>query len=339
MIRKRRKVKEPYRDLLEALYGIAVLIDFDRSLRVDIGGDHQITAFVALVDLQSKSIDYQQIGYEYLNSPLKTDRKWFAEILGDPVQHKSVEEYFSKARQNAISRSSWKKLSSENSTNRAVGEDAVTMYEWLRKKAEFEIRWHKQMLVEAERHAAKAPRKKVSIERAIDATQVPFVVADLETTGLSANQHEITEVAAILVNPDGTVTSEFSALVKTVNPIPSRITELTGIDDNLVRTEGRHLKSVLEEFLSHTTGRPIFFHHAPFDQGFLNAACEAHGLRLDNEIYDTLPIARKAWPTLGQYKLGTLTEFLELNQPNHRALQDAKAALAVLLASRDTLDL
>ena len=337
MIRSRRKASESYQDLLEALYGLAVLIDFERSLRVKIGHYEMPSVYVALEDLRNMPIDYQKIGFESLRSPLKTDRKWFIENFGEPMQHIAAEDYFSSIRQLAISRSCWKSFSQEHSLKGSAEDINASMSRWITEKVAFEIKWEKIAIAESEQRVARAPRKRTSVKKSIEATRIPFVVADLETTGLSANQHEITEVAAILVNPDGTVTSEFSSLVKTDNLVPTRITELTGIDDKMLRKKGRHLKPVLEEFLSHTADRPIFFHNAPFDQGFLNAACEAHGLRMQNEIYDTLPLARKAWPSLGQYKLGTLAEFLELEQPGHRALQDARAALSVLLASRDTL--
>lgn len=338
MIRSCRKTARPYQNLLEAMYGLAVLIDFARSLNAYIKHHESSSVFVSLSDLQNIQIDYQKIGYEFLKSPLKTDRKWFVEYFGEPIDHMPIEDYFSHIRQVAISRSCWKRFSTEHSLKGPAAEINALMSQWLRKETAFDIKWEKIAAADLQKRASSPPtRKRTSVKKAIEATRVPFAVADLETTGLSANQHEIIEVAAILVNPDGMPTHEFTSLVKTDNPIPSRITELTEIDDDLIRTEGRHLKPVLEEFLSLTAGRPIFFHHAPFDQGFLNAACEAHGLKLDNEIYDTLPIARKAWPSLGQHKLGTLAEFLKLDQPNHRALQDARAALSVLLASREIL--
>lgn len=337
MIRSRRKLAEPYQDLLEAMYGLAVLIDLESSLNANIKHHESSSVFVPLKDLQNIPIDYQKIGYEFLKSPLQTDCKWFVENFGEPMDHMSIEDYFSQIRRIAISRGFWKRFSTEHSLKGTAAEINALMSQWLRKEAASDIKWEKIAITEVKQHTVTTQKKTVPVEKAIKATQVPFVVADLETTGLNANQHEITEIGAILVDPDGTITSEFSSLIKINNSIPSRITELTGIDDNLVRAEGRNLKEVLEEFLGHTKGRPIFFHYAPFDQSFLNAACEAYGLKLENEIYDTLPIARKAWPSLGQYKLSTLAEFLELDQPNHRALQDARATLSVLLASRDTL--
>lgn len=57
-------------------------------------------------------------------------------------------------------------------------------------------------------------------------------------------------------------------------------------------------------------------------------------MNLTNPVLDTLSLARQAWPSLGTYKLAALAEHVGASVPNHRALAEAKAALAVLLAAR-----
>src|SRR5688572_22493691 len=56
----------------------------------------------------------------------------------------------------------------------------------------------------------------------------PVVYVDIETTGGSARNSRVLEVAAIRVEPDGSV-REFSSLLDPETYIPSNITSITGI--------------------------------------------------------------------------------------------------------------
>jgi DNA polymerase III epsilon subunit-like protein len=78
----------------------------------------------------------------------------------------------------------------------------------------------------------------------------------------------------------------------------------------------------------------VFFHNAPFDAGFLKTASNKTRLKFTNQVHDTLPMARQAWPSLGTYKLAVLAEHIGAPAPTHRGLTDVKATLAVLLAAR-----
>ncbi|MBL0123637.1 MAG: 3'-5' exonuclease [Betaproteobacteria bacterium] len=164
--------------------------------------------------------------------------------------------------------------------------------------------------------------------------RVPFAVADLETTGFSAASCEIIEIAAVLVDPDGSITGEMSVLVKPVKPIPTEITRLTGITQEEVDRAGLALAEALTRFKAAVGGRGVFFHNAPFDRGFLVAGTATSGVRVTNAILDTLPVAQTAWPDLASYKLSTLASYVGVTTPPHRALADSRAALAVLLAAR-----
>ena len=61
-----------------------------------------------------------------------------------------------------------------------------------------------------------------------------YVCFDLETTGLSPLQCEIIEIAADLVC-QGEIQKRFHTYVKPNTLIPTRITELTGITDEMVK--------------------------------------------------------------------------------------------------------
>lgn len=59
--------------------------------------------------------------------------------------------------------------------------------------------------------------------------------------------------------------------------------------------------------------------------------------RKENELRAitlSLPLARRAWPSLPDHKLPTLAEHIGVHGGAHRGLADSKAALAVLLAAR-----
>ena len=61
-------------------------------------------------------------------------------------------------------------------------------------------------------------------------SEAEFVVVDLETTGLSTRDCSILEVGAVRIRKLGCVDS-FETLVRPGKPVPSRIADLTGIDD------------------------------------------------------------------------------------------------------------
>ena len=75
-------------------------------------------------------------------------------------------------------------------------------------------------------------------------------------------------------------------------------------------------------------------HNAPFDLGFLRAACGACGLPWPAfAVLDTVAVARQALVQgeVPDCKLATLASFFETPAaPRHRALADARATAAVL---------
>lgn len=335
VIRERRKAKQPCNDLLCALYNSCVLADFAESLAFEGMPVHAMTRYVDIRELQGIRIDYLSMGYQCIQALSKTDVKWLVEAFGEPAEYQSFDVVWPNIRRNAVSRYCWEELRSANETARSLGLPQKTMAEWLRELVKRNIGYHKEWLERTAAREAQLAEVVAVIEAAWTATQAPFAVADLETTGLKADSAEIIELAAVLVNPDGTVTSEFSVLIKPQRPVPAEITRLTGITQDEIDTEGQPLTHALAAFLDHVGERPVFFHNAPFDQGFLSAACTKTRLKFKNRVYDTLPLARRAWPSLGTYRLGALAEQVGAVAPKHRALGDAHAALAVLLAARD----
>ncbi len=171
----------------------------------------------------------------------------------------------------------------------------------------------------------------------LTAMSQPFVVVDVETTGLDAETDELLEIGAVLADPSGAVTQEFSVLVRPSREVPFAITELAGITQAMVDAEGRPLSVALRQFLGRIGDRPLLCHNAPFDASFLQAAARAAKLHFRNPVHDTMPLVRKAWPELGSYRLSALVARACGRRPTHRALSDARATLDVLLAARKAL--
>ncbi|OZI78031.1 DNA polymerase III subunit epsilon [Bordetella genomosp. 12] len=164
-----------------------------------------------------------------------------------------------------------------------------------------------------------------------------FVVADLETTGLSASSCEILEFAAVAVDIEGRITREFSQVVRIAGRVPAFIARLTGISQQEVTRQGQPIEQVFGDFRAFVGAAPVFFHNAAFDTRFLQATSQRCGLPFDNDTYCTLRLARHAWPELPSHKLGILAAHLGAATPTHRALADVHTTVAVALAARARL--
>jgi DNA polymerase-3 subunit epsilon len=162
--------------------------------------------------------------------------------------------------------------------------------------------------------------------------EVTFCVVDLETTGLAADACGITEIGAVKVK-GGEIIGEFGTLVNPGEPIDPRVTRLTGITDEMV-AGAPGIESVLPAFLEFAHGATLVAHNAGFDIGFLRHACELTDTRWPRPpVVDTVVLARRLTEKseVPNRRLGTLARlFGSPVTPNHRALDDARATVAVL---------
>ena len=162
--------------------------------------------------------------------------------------------------------------------------------------------------------------------------EIEFAVIDLETTGWSPGAAAITEVAAVRVR-GGRRQGEFASLVNPGVPVPPGIEDLTGISDWMLAAAPK-LPAVLPGLLDFADGCVLVAHNAPFDVGFLRAACAECGLAWPRfTVLDTVMLARQLMnpDEVPDCKLGTLAGFFKARTtPSHRALADARATADVL---------
>lgn len=155
-----------------------------------------------------------------------------------------------------------------------------------------------------------------------------YVVFDIETTGLDVDRDQIIEISAIRVR-DGEERENFYTLVAAEKTLPKKCTELTGITDDLLASNGVPLKRAVQTFLEFVSDNPIVAHNASFDCGFIQVACEECDLDdFDNGAIDTIDLAKMRLPQAANYRLGTLASILNLdNKHPHRAGSDCEVTL------------
>lgn len=166
-----------------------------------------------------------------------------------------------------------------------------------------------------------------------------FICFDIETTGLSAARDKITEIGAVKVE-NGVITDTFSTFANPEMPIPQKITQLTGITDDMVKDAPSQSKAV-GAFLEFAGDNVLVAHNAPFDTSFIAKACEDMGREYNYTSIDTVAISRAILTDIKNCKLDTVAKFLRLGDFNHhRATDDAEmlARIFINLCQRLTDD-
>ena len=151
-----------------------------------------------------------------------------------------------------------------------------------------------------------------------------FVAFDIETTGFLAGMDQITEVAAVRFEK-GQPTSVYTTLVNPKRDIPIKVTQITGITDEMVRDKPS-IDEVLDDFAEFCSRDILVAHNAPFDFEFLASDIRKFESKAPQGlVFDSCAMARNVFPGLLNYKLGTLVNYLNISSTEsfHRAKEDA----------------
>lgn len=150
-----------------------------------------------------------------------------------------------------------------------------------------------------------------------------YIALDLETTGLSAEKDKIIEIAAIKIDPDGTILEEYHSLVQPHVKLPKIIINLTGITDQ--ELEGAPtIDDIRDDVIAFIGDAPILGHSVQFDIDFL----EASGIETGKTVLDTFQLAQTLLPNETSYSLEVLSDKFGLtHESKHRADDDTKVAI------------
>ena len=162
-----------------------------------------------------------------------------------------------------------------------------------------------------------------------------FCVTDIETTGQKPEDSEIIEIATVKVE-NGKIKEDFCSYIKPQFPIPSYITQMTGIKDEDVK-EAQRVEIVLKDWLNFIKGADYFCaHNVMFDHDFIYKYLAVCNLPLEilNKLkfFCTVKAGRVLYPELPSRKLSDLIKHFNISvEKRHRALDDAMATAKILL--------
>lgn len=155
------------------------------------------------------------------------------------------------------------------------------------------------------------------------ATRESFTFLDFETTGLEAGRDYIIEIGAIKIDEEG-YEHVFQELIKPPAAISAKITQITGITDEMV-ANAPLLTPTLDRLLEFIGSSKLVIHNADFDMIWLLTGLK----RMNRALHSPAVICTLKWArAMGEpaASLGALTRKYGIGHSNaHRALADAAA--------------
>jgi DNA polymerase-3 subunit epsilon len=123
------------------------------------------------------------------------------------------------------------------------------------------------------------------------------VVLDTETTGISVKEgHRVVEIGCIELENLIPTKNKFHCYLNPGRKVSEKALEVHGYTDEFLSKQ-KNFEEIGEEFLSFIKDKRIIIHNAEFDLGHLNNELLIFGKKkIDNEIIDTLILARDKFP-------------------------------------------
>ena len=123
------------------------------------------------------------------------------------------------------------------------------------------------------------------------------IVLDTETTGISVKDgHRIVEIGCIELENLVPTKNKFHCYLNPERKVSEKAFEVHGYTDEFLSHQ-KKFNEISEEFLSFIENKRLIIHNAEFDLSHLNNELRLIGKnKIDNEIVDTLSLARDKYP-------------------------------------------
>ena len=123
------------------------------------------------------------------------------------------------------------------------------------------------------------------------------IVLDTETTGISIKEgHRVVEIGCIEIDNLIPTKNRFHCYLNPERKVSEKALEVHGYTDEFLATQ-KKFSDIGDQFLKFIKGKRLIIHNADFDLGHLNNELAILGKKkLDNEIIDTLILARDKFP-------------------------------------------
>ena len=159
-----------------------------------------------------------------------------------------------------------------------------------------------------------------------------YVVFDFETTGFNAGgEDSIIEIGAVKIK-DGMIIDRYDELINPGRALPSKITELTNITDEMLEGKDNE-ENAVKRFIEWFGDLPMVAHNAKFDVSFLEMAYKKYNLgEFKNPVIDTLELSRTLDTAYARHSLSALVKRYEVpwdESAHHRGDYDAEGTALV----------
>ncbi len=163
-----------------------------------------------------------------------------------------------------------------------------------------------------------------------------YIVLDTETTGLDPDDgHKIIEIGCIEILNRNITNNTFHKYINPNREIDVEASKIHGLTNSFLKDKPV-FEEIYPELIEYISNSPIIIHNAPFDIGFLKKEHSIVSVSddfLDNEIIDSLKLARKISPGK-KNTLDAICDRYSIDNSDrtlHGALLDAKLLAFVYL--------
>ena len=123
------------------------------------------------------------------------------------------------------------------------------------------------------------------------------IVLDTETTGISVKEgHRIVEIGCIELDNLIPTVNKFHCYLNPERKVSEQAFKVHGYSDSFLSKQ-KKFNEIVDDFLKFIDGKRLVIHNAEFDISHLNNELSINGYeKLENEIVDTLVLARNKFP-------------------------------------------